>query len=471
MIRYSEYFNVSSEDLKKRDVINVFVDEDTSLHVDPTLLDGSMIPEFKNAHQQFLNFFTDFLCVVRQIKYPGDRFYKEAVRRMKFKEISFNGLGYGKSNKGGNAVGGKLSTAIVHTAIDLINAGKDNPRIFLLMPFFEEGVGADRISDMTIFILRESFYMYTARVAKELNLETKSVVLDQKEYELPYFDNEPIMFIPMTLATDLPTASCYGDVDEVCEYNSVLRAKVSEIIGIEAQDQKNITKSKLKDYIVSNSDVYEELITTVDGYSFLSYDEAKDRLNFELIDKVLSFIANKYHEKGSVIGGVEFDNFYTCVEYMIDECITLIEENRIGDTLLYDGDKFKNEKTVQALLTACLSPYCKSYDISLDREVNNGPGALDFKLSQGEVHKVCIEIKLASNPNLLHGYTEQLSAYNRAENLEPNNSYYIVVKGDDRNQKMLTELEFVYQQALQNGNAPKLLIIDARKKPSASKRK
>ena len=62
-------------------------------------------------------------------------------------------------------------------------------------------------------------------------------------------------------------------------------------------------------------------------------------------------------------------------------------------------------------------------------------------------------------------------AYYKAEGLEKKNSIYLVVIGEDKNDAQINELKMINEQDKQTGDAPLLLFIDIRKKPSASKRK
>ena len=57
------------------------------------------------------------------------------------------------------------------TTKELVAVGIKDPVIFELIGLFEEGVGADRISDMAISIIFNDIVKYTQRVAKELNIK------------------------------------------------------------------------------------------------------------------------------------------------------------------------------------------------------------------------------------------------------------------------------------------------------------
>ena len=50
-LTYSRFFKVKHRDFLQKGVYNAFLDQDSLLHIDPLLLKGSEIPEFKNAYR------------------------------------------------------------------------------------------------------------------------------------------------------------------------------------------------------------------------------------------------------------------------------------------------------------------------------------------------------------------------------------------------------------------------------------
>ena len=60
-MRYSELFNINPSQLDRLGVFNANVNEDSNLHIDPSLLKDCTIPEFKDSYQKFLIIFLLFL--------------------------------------------------------------------------------------------------------------------------------------------------------------------------------------------------------------------------------------------------------------------------------------------------------------------------------------------------------------------------------------------------------------------------
>ena len=57
-MRYSELFNINPSQLDRLGVFNANVNEDSNLHIDPSLLKDCTIPEFKDSYENFLNYFS-----------------------------------------------------------------------------------------------------------------------------------------------------------------------------------------------------------------------------------------------------------------------------------------------------------------------------------------------------------------------------------------------------------------------------
>lgn len=90
---YSLYFGVPHEDFVRLGVYDGFVNEDSTLHINPLLLKKCRVPEFEGAYESFLDHFKPILLLASRAK-ENPRFFKEIERRFQFKEIANTGLGY-----------------------------------------------------------------------------------------------------------------------------------------------------------------------------------------------------------------------------------------------------------------------------------------------------------------------------------------------------------------------------------------
>lgn len=59
--RISTILNVPSKDLNKKDAFDGFIDIDSRLHIDPSLLEVCKIKEFKDSKKIFNKYFLMFL--------------------------------------------------------------------------------------------------------------------------------------------------------------------------------------------------------------------------------------------------------------------------------------------------------------------------------------------------------------------------------------------------------------------------
>lgn len=251
---YSRFFKVKHRDFLQKGVYNAFLDQDSLLHIDPLLLKGSEIPEFKNAYVEFFNYFRLFIPLVKASNNLQDRFFKQMVKRFIFKEIPNTGLGFSKGNTKGRGISGALSIQLAHSAYSIINAGLEDPEIFGLMQLIEDNMAADRISDMTIAILQKRFLEYTQRIAQEMGLATHPYTFEYGVvFQVPYYNGNPIHFIPESFLADLPVAHDFEEIDAVCNYNNRLKRKISELIGINWADYKGYKKGDWKSLIVGKN--------------------------------------------------------------------------------------------------------------------------------------------------------------------------------------------------------------------------
>lgn len=142
------------------------------------------------------------------------------------------------------------------------------------------------------------------------------------------------------------------------------------------------------------------------------------------------------------------------VRYLKDQI-----ENKDAYRILWRSHK-KREEDVQILyrLTWCGTAS------DVNREVNNGRGPADFKISRGVRDMSIVEFKLARNPKLKRNLRNQVEIYQRASDA-PRSLIVIVYFTEAellRAQNILAELGL--------SDADHVALIDARRdsKPSAS---
>ncbi len=125
------------------------------------------------------------------------------------------------------------------------------------------------------------------------------------------------------------------------------------------------------------------------------------------------------------------------------------------------GRPFSNEKELQLAFGLV---WCGT-DFDVNREVNNGRGPVDFKVSFGAGDKSLIEFKLASNSALKRNLEKQVEIYEAANRTWTSVKVIVIYTATEQEKvnRLLRELGLE--------QAEPIVLIDARSdnKPSASK--
>lgn len=450
-------------------IFDGLTERDIPLHVNPMLLRGCKVPEFEGSYQKFLDYFNEIVTLTTGMNNPliKNRCYKQIVGRMRFPEIVNTGLGYSESNTKGSGISGKLSCQLATSCVEIVQAGIQDPAFFTLLPFIEEGIGADRISDMAIDILLEEFLAYTQRMAEEMGIEKRNISYQNATYRVPFIERRPYLFIPQSLLAHLPIARSFDDIARVCNYNRELRLKVCKAIGINMAEFEKMRKSERKKAILAHSALLNDLLSYCKGLDVLGYDfVGDDMLLYEDI-RMTELVNKSPVNLAQFVSSANIDVIGITRE-IIGQYKAMIEDNHMYWLLYNDNNDFREEKAAQLLFYMMAHFYCVANNIDLSRECDPGVGELDFKLSRGFNKKVLIEVKKASSSSLLSGFLKQLPAYEKAERTV--DSFYLVIKDKESASSNIKKLlDHKKELDHQRKKCPEIIIVDAIKKPSASK--
>lgn len=471
-LTYSRFFKVKHRDFVKKGVYNAFLDQDSLLHIDPLLLKGSEIPEFKNAYTEFFNYFRLFIPLVKASKADNlqDRFFNQMVKRFTFKEIPNTGLGFSKGNTRGRGISGTISIQLAHSAYTIIKAGIEDPEIFGLMQLIEDNMAADRISDMAIAILQRHFLEYTQRIALEMGLTTHSYTFEYGVmFQIPFYKDKPIHFIPESFLANLPVAHDFEEIDNVCNYNNRLKRKIAELIGVNWAEYKDYKKKDWKNLIVGNKDCYKAAISFYKNLNAIPYDFTADNkkqyqvvLLQELLDEIPFQKPTEYEN--------EEEEVYKLMLAMCHQFKHLVEHNRISE-LFYRNNRTPDETDWQLLLYTVADTYkiAGNLDLSITREDNPGVGEIDFHITKGSRANSVIEIKRSTNENLIHGYRTQLPAYMKAERAQ--SGIFMVIMEKDNIDEIKQKIGEVQKDMENKGEyIPEIVYINGMRQYSASNR-
>jgi hypothetical protein len=468
--RVSKAFGVPHKALVKQGAFDAFIDVDSLLYVDPHLIGQSSQPELSGSVARFEVYFSDVLRLLKASRKPSDLPWKEAWRRLTFREIPYVALGYAKNSTRGRAIGPALARDLTGLSKEIVDAGIEDPELFTLLGLLQEGVGPDLISDMTISIILPDLLAFSERVAKRLKVRMAEINAVGGPFRLPATeDGEPFLLVPADVLRRLPVAYSWDDIDLVASENAALRAKVNRRIGETWRHATRSTEKKeLRDAVLKHPELMRDLIEQyrakeAKGYNF-DEDPAAVQLWYEVAEELSAAFPLEVPKRQFSTT----EDVYDLVNGICSRFKELVEDNRLSRILYNDNGRARPEKVAQLFFFALATFYCDANELDLSPEADAGVGPVDFKFSKGKA-KVTVEVKLTSNQNLVHGFTEQLPAYSRAE--RTNRSLLLVVRNGDHGARLRALQKAVSDAASGAAAVPTVVIVDGRKQESASKRR
>mgnify|MGYP001386850930 FL=1 len=249
---FSEQFNVDAELIKAYGAIDISLVCDIPLFIDPMLIFNSDKKEYQALHKEIIQYFHFLYTKAKQ-----GLSRKEINAWFNFSEIPNNWFGFSLVGNKGLALGKKYAQFLynnIEFALDThgISQGQHIEKAMLLY----EGSGKDKISDLTVNLIKRFLCEYTQNFAKEyippnlcktlpvekayFNYDTESFV--SKEYVLPYVFNQKgkIEYVLLTpfdiLREDEPSINrddFYNSHERIraAIENDTLRAYINNYIG------------------------------------------------------------------------------------------------------------------------------------------------------------------------------------------------------------------------------------------------
>ena len=480
---FSDVFDVTEQALADYGAFNVSLITDLPLFIDPFLLFNSDNTEYRALHDE----------IIRYLRFLKDRSVEGVVGPdllrawYHFSEVEQNCLGFCVTGHSGHGLGAKFARALNENMHDIFSSfgsekvtkGSHLEKLCLIA----NGVGRDTISDFTTNLIKDFLCRYTQTFAQQhlttehrkmvairkaaFNYETKSWAT--RRYELPYVDGDFVLLTPRDILTRDDTwinkqymLRNFEDVPEAID-NAALRGQINEYFYSmlpEDPEKKDYDRATVNAYLK-----YPELIDYFIKHKEETGDEAvaKSREKVAESDSVyvrqfglLVDLLNANTEFYSVPGTTE-DETRQRIEFFKD-----VVENKGGHRIFYSKGKAIRKETDAHILYR-MTWFASPSDIS--REVDDGRGPADFKISRGAKDKTLVEFKLASNPQLRRNLEKQLEIYQKASDAKVGFKVIIYFTAEElaRVEKFLKELDLV-------GNTH-VYLVDARddNKPSGSK--
>ena len=392
--------------------------------------------------------------------------------------------GTGNSGRGlGKDFASALNTNLHNLFIDFgkerITKGSHLEKLCLI----KEGVGRDTISDFTTNLIKHFLLQYNQtfaskyltksqrrRVAVEkVRFNYRTQTWGSRVFTLPFANGEYVLLTPKDILTKDDTwinkNDLVRDFNEIPDAipNDQLRAQINNYFLSILTREPN--KKELDRAVRLVALKYPQVIDYYIKHKELTGAKAVDRSITHVLESNDLYVRQfgqivtllRQHTLFYSLLGFTADEAYQRLLYLKD-----VIENKGGHRLFYrKGQPIRTEEDLQILYR--LTWFATPSDVS--REVNDGRGPADFKISRGSQDKTIVEMKLASNSQLKRNLARQTDIYQKASDAATAFKAIIFFSEYElkRVRKILTELDLVSDNHI--------VLIDARvnNKPSGSK--
>lgn len=480
---FTDIFNVAESVLEEFGAFNITLVVDLPLFVDPFLLFNSRRQEYQALHKQII----DYLRYLRDLAAEGELREGRLRDLFCFSEIHQTWLGFSQTSNRGRGLGMDFARALAASlnrifsdfGAEQITRGSHLEKLCLI----REGVGRDMISDFTTNLIRRFLCEYTERFAKahlqkeqcrlfavdRIDFHKETGSWSPSRFLLPEHCGDFVLLMPKDILTkddtwinkedfvreyhDIPTAIGDGPLRERIEayFRSVLPHDPTAKETASAIRKTALEYPELFDYYIKRKEDHG--------------DEA-ERQSLEKVTESLSLYVRQFGELASLLKRETrfYDQLHSSKAASVEKVLFLkdVIENKGGYRLFYSkGHAIRKEEDLQICYR--LVWHGTKFDVS--REVNDGRGPADFKISLGAEDKTIVEMKLASNSSLRRNLEKQAALYQSASDA-PAALKVILFFSDQELQRVKKILE-----DLKLNNCPDVFLIDGRadNKPSASK--
>lgn len=482
-VHFSDFFGVEPWVLESYGAFNISLINDLPLFIDPFLIFNSSKPEYQTLHANIIR----YLRFLRAKSGRGE--VNEGLLKAwyHFSEVKQNWLGYSQVGNSGTGLGAKfagelhanLSSVFSDFGHEQITKGSHLERVCLI----SEGVGRDNVSDFTTNLIMEYLLEYTQTFARTyIHPSMRKIVSVAKvrfnyttgtwengRYELPYFNHDSVLLTPKDILTkDEMWISRQGLYDEFLDVaasipNEQLRAQINHYFSMVLSDKTG--KKERQAAAASSIRTFPQFIEYYIRYKEDKGDDAVSISSDHVAETETLFVKQTDRLVERLL---DLTAFYDNPGSTYDEAMARVQflknviENNDGYRLFYlDGKPVKREQDLQIMfrLTWFGTP------LDVNREVNNGRGPVDFKISEGSRDKLLVEFKLASNTQLRRNLENQVGIYEKANGTEQ--SIKVIMYFSAQEHIKVTQI----LDELGLGARPDIILIDARSdnKVAASK--
>ncbi len=482
-IYFSDFFDVTPETLAKYGAFNVACIVDLPLFVDPFLLFTSKKKSYQQLHESIVK----YLSFLRDKSVAGGISAGLLEAWYCFPEVKQNQLGFCLTGNNGRGLGmhfaralnGNLNKLFSDFGKEKITKSAHLEKLVLI----KERVGRDNISDFTTNLIKGFLLNYTERFAKaHIAVEKRKQVRVERTrfnyklgtwegdvFELPWLDGDYVLLTPEDILTKDDTWINKDDLRrefpriKAAVTDKALRAQIDHYFMSVLPKQP--TAKEQKEAVEKTLYRFNELIDY-----YIKDKEERGEEAVERSAQKVSEVDNRFVQNISFLVGLiaEHSQFYKTPCTTLEEArqkvayLKQVIENQDGYKLFYvKGKAVERELDLQILFKLVWH----NSPSSVDAEVNNGRGPVDFKVSRGSADKTLVEFKLASSSHLQRNIENQVAIYEKAN--QTTQSFKVIIFFTQRE-------EMTVKSILRRLGVPQdagIILIDARKdnKPSGSK--
>ena len=485
-VYFSDFFNIDEDIIEGYGAVNISLINDLPLFMDPFLLFTSERSDFQKIHQEMINY-----LLFLQIQAEKHTVLTAGMRKawFSFSEVKQTWLGFSLSGNSGCGMGKNFATGLYEGLGSIfknfgdqtVTKGLHMEKLCLISP----RVGRDKISDFTANFAKQYLLENTETFAKTYLKESQCEIFSvqkayfnwkttswaSKSYYLPNFNGDYVLLTPKAMLTRDDTFINRNDM--IHNLQQIAPSISDEALRFELNTYFTNTLSKKKtEMSQSEKDHEAEVIIRlhpelIDYY--IRYKEENQSQAVSVSKEKVREVEILFNEQISQLISLlnKSTEFYNIIPDAHDEAkkrvrfLKHVIEDQDGYRLFYcDGKPIKREADLQVIYR--LVWYGTPLDIN--REVNNGRGPVDYKVSYGANNSTLVEFKLASNSKLKNNLAKQVEIYKAASDSKHAIKVIMYFSAEEE-QKVISVLNDLGLS--ENDN---IILIDARNdnKPSAS---
>ena len=485
-IYFSDFFDVEESIIDDYGAVNISLINDLPLFVDPFLLFNSDDEQFQAIHQEMIDY---LLFLQNQSRQHSTLSIGMQKAWFSFPEVKQTWLGFSLSGNSGRGMGGDFAKGLYEGLNSIfkdfdkitVTKGLHMEKLCLISP----RVGRDKISDFTTNFVKCYLLEYTEKFAHTYLSSDKCRLINvPKAYfnwethtwapklcYLPFHQNDYVLLTPKSILTRDDTF--INRMDMIRNLQQIAPSIPDQALRFQLDSYfRGVLQKKKKEMSQTEKDHYAEALVRMhpeimDYYIRYKEDNEADATSVskEKVQEVRQIFNNQLVKLVTMLAAST--DFYITAPDAHEEAAKRVQylkhviEDQDGYRLFYyQGKPIKRESDLQVIFR--LVWYGSALDVN--REVNNGRGPVDYKISYGSNNATLVEFKLASNTKLKQNLANQVDVYKAASNTD-RAIKVILYFSKEEEQKIFGVLNELHLAGCSD-----IVLIDARNdnKPSAS---